>query len=78
MPDTTVGAGMLSGAIRTQADIDVFERTPWQEKVPAQNTYELLCRACDRHRDKTALRFVMTGEPNAPEFTVNYASLRRA
>ncbi|CAG2155132.1 2-succinylbenzoate--CoA ligase [Cupriavidus yeoncheonensis] len=76
MPDTTVGDGTLSGEIRTQADIDVFERTPWQEKVPAQNTYELLCRACDRHQEQTALRFVMTGAPDAPEFTVNYASLK--
>lgn len=62
--------------IRTQADIEAFERTPWQDKVPAQNTYDLLCRACDRHAHKTALRFVMTGDPETPEFTVDYTTLK--
>ncbi|MBF6988950.1 acyl-CoA synthetase [Cupriavidus sp. IK-TO18] len=76
MPDTTVGGGTLSGEIRTQADIDAFERTPWEDKVPAQNTYELLCRACDRYAERTALRFVMNGEPDAQEFAVDYATLK--
>ncbi|WP_349608417.1 MULTISPECIES: acyl-CoA synthetase [Cupriavidus] len=76
MPDTTNDRGPRTGGIQTQADIDEFERTPWQEKLPAQNTYELLCRACDSHPDKTALRFVMTGEPDAPEFVVDYATLK--
>jgi len=76
MPDSTDGPGTYSGGIQTQADIDAFERTPWEDKLPARNTYELLCRACDRHPDRTALRFIMTGEPGAPAFAVDYATLK--
>ncbi|WP_237718199.1 AMP-binding protein [Cupriavidus sp. BIS7] len=76
MPDSTYSPGTYSGAIQTQADIDAFERTPWQDKLPVQNTYELLCRACDRHPDRTALRFIMTGDADAPAFVVDYATLK--
>jgi len=76
MPDSTYSPGTCSGAIQTQADIDAFERTPWQDKLPVQNTYELLCRACDRHPDRTALRFIMTGDADAPAFAVDYTTLK--
>jgi fatty-acyl-CoA synthase len=62
--------------IRTLADILAFEQSPWQDKLPANNTYDLLCHACERHPDKIALRFVMTGEPDAEEFAVDYRTLK--
>lgn len=64
-------------AIRTMSDVLAFEQTPWEAAIPARNTYELLCQACDRHQQRTALRFVMSGELDAPEFTVDYATLKR-
>ncbi|HJV52634.1 MAG TPA: AMP-binding protein, partial [Noviherbaspirillum sp.] len=64
------------GAIRTMADILAFEQTPWQRSLPARNTYDLLCQACDRHPEQTALRFVLSGEPDAEEFAISYAALK--
>lgn len=62
--------------MRSMADVLAIEQTPWQESLPARNTYALVCQACERHPDRTALRFVMSGDPAAPEFTVSYRTLK--
>lgn len=61
---------------RTLADICAFEQTPWQDRLPALNTYDLLCHACERHAEKIALRFVLSADPDAAESTVNYTTLK--
>ena len=76
MYDSIAAARVEPRAIRTLDDILAIEKTPWQSSLPARNTYDLLCHACDRHPERTALRFVMTGEPDAPEFTVSYQTLK--
>ena len=63
-------------SLHTLADILAVEQTPWQDTLPARNTYDLLCQACERHPLKIALRFVLTGEPDAAEFTVDYRTLK--
>jgi fatty-acyl-CoA synthase len=62
-------------ALCNMADILAFEQSPLREKLPADSTYALLCAACERHPERTALRFVLSGEPDAPEFAVNYRTL---
>lgn len=64
-------------AIRTMSDVLALEQTPWEAAIPARNTYDLLCQACDRHPHHTALRFVTSGDLDAPVFSVDYATLKR-
>lgn len=61
--------------IRTLTDIETLERIGWQDRLPARNTYDVVAQACRRHPQATALRFIMTGEPTAPEFKVDYRTL---
>jgi fatty-acyl-CoA synthase len=61
---------------RTLADIRAFEQTPWQDRLPALNTYDLLCHACERHAGKVALRFVLGAAPGAAECTVDYTTFK--
>lgn len=76
MPDNTDSSTPNDGAIRTMADLLAFEQTPWQSQLPARNTYDLLCQACDRHPEHTALRFVPTGDSDAPDFNISYRTLK--
>jgi fatty-acyl-CoA synthase len=76
MLDITAACAETRTGIRTQADILAFEQTPWQDKLPAPNTYDLLRHACDRHPEKTALRFILSGEPGAADFAVDYRTLK--
>jgi fatty-acyl-CoA synthase len=72
-----IHAGIDSdAAIRNRDDIFALEKTPWQESIPARNTYDLLCQACERYAENTALRFVLTGNPGSEEFTLSYSTLR--
>jgi len=60
--------------IRTEADIQAVEQTPWSEQLPA-STYALLEQAAARHPQRAALRFVLSGKPDAPEFVFSYQRL---
>ncbi|HTD05830.1 acyl-CoA synthetase [Undibacterium sp.] len=66
----------IRAAVRSLTDVLEIEQTPWRQCMPARNTYDLLCQACERHPDRTALRFLMNGDPAAPEFPVTYRDLR--
>jgi fatty-acyl-CoA synthase len=77
MPDSTQTKAHHSAGIRNLHDVLAVEQTPWQNQLPAQNTYDLLCRVCERQPDQTALRFVLTGDVDAPAFTVDYRTLKR-
>ena len=63
--------------IRSLDDLIAYEQTPWQQKLPARSTYELLLHACARHPERTALRFVLSGAPDAPEFSIDYHTLQQ-
>lgn len=73
MIDSTM---LNQGTIRTMTDLLAFEQQPWQRNLPARNTYDLLCQACDRHPEQTALRFVLTGDIEAPDFATSYHTLK--
>ncbi len=76
MLDTQRAHRELLDGPRTLADILAFEQTPWQDQLPARNTYDLLRHACDRHPEKVALRFVLNAAPGAAEYTVDYKTLK--
>ena len=75
MSDFTLAATDAPARIRSLDDLRAVEQTPWQQKLPARTTYELLQQACERHPDRTALRFVLSGAPDAPAFAINYRNL---
>ncbi len=62
--------------IRSAADVQAFESVPWPKRMPAQSTYELLCQASERHPERIALRFIMTGNPGEKAFTFDYRTLK--
>jgi fatty-acyl-CoA synthase len=62
--------------IRTAADVQAFESISWPQRKPAQSTYELVCQASERHPDRAALRFIMTGNPGDKVFTFDYRTLK--
>ncbi|GGC75281.1 acyl-CoA synthetase [Undibacterium terreum] len=66
----------IRSAVRSLADVLEIEQAPWHQNMPAHNTYDLLCQACESHADRMALRFVMKGEPAAPESSITYRELR--
>lgn len=59
----------------TAADIAALETMAWQEVLPARTTYDLLRMAQARHPDRTALRFVLNGDPQARDFSLSYQGL---
>lgn len=75
MSDLTPIATAPAAPIRSLEELRNFEITPWQQQLPAENTYDLLRLACQRHPDRTALRFVLTGATDAPQFAIRYATL---
>ncbi|SFV11053.1 acyl-CoA synthetase [Pseudoduganella namucuonensis] len=61
--------------VRTLADVLALETNSWQELLPAESTYGLLCQAAARHPDRAALRFLPSGEGDAPTVDVSYQGL---
>ncbi|MYM99213.1 AMP-binding protein, partial [Duganella vulcania] len=75
MPDHSPIPPAPAAGIRSQDELTAYEQTPWQRQLPARSTYELLRQACVRDPQRTALRFVPTGAPDAPEYAVDYGTL---
>jgi fatty-acyl-CoA synthase len=61
--------------IHSLAGIEALEAQPWQDLLPARTTYELLHETCSRHAERTALRFVLEGHPQARDFSLSYQGL---
>ncbi|WP_280155056.1 acyl-CoA synthetase [Piscinibacter sp. XHJ-5] len=62
-------------AVKTLADIERFERTPWQQRLPALTTYGLLRATCERHCERIALRLLLAPNADAPTRDLRYAGL---
>jgi fatty-acyl-CoA synthase len=75
MPHSIPVAADQHPRIRSLDDLIAFEQTPWQQKLPARSTYQLLQQACERHPERTALRFVPSGAPDTAAFAFNYRTL---
>ena len=61
--------------LRTDADLALIERSPWQEHIPARNTYALLRAACERRPQSLALRLLLGADADAPTRDLRYAEL---
>lgn len=62
--------------IRSIEDVkNVEQQGPWQLRMPAGNTYELLRQACEKHGNKTALQFLTAGQADAPALRQTYTEL---
>jgi fatty-acyl-CoA synthase len=61
--------------IRTLADVERVERTPWQACIPARDTYSTLRAACTRWPQRVALRLLLAGAADAPVRAVRYDEL---
>jgi fatty-acyl-CoA synthase len=59
----------------TRADIATLEKSPWQDLMSAATTYEVLRQAAARHPQRTALRFILRGETEAPVVNLSYQGL---
>ncbi len=60
----------------TLADVERLEQqAPWQDSIPAQDTYSLLRAACDRWPTRIALRLLLAGTADAPTRDFRYRDL---
>jgi fatty-acyl-CoA synthase len=65
----------LSGRLRSAADLAGIESVPWQDRIPARDTYTLLSDACRRNHDRTALRLLLAGTPESDVRSMSYGEL---
>ena len=61
--------------IRCLGDVRRLEDIPLEEHLTAKNTYELFVNSAAEFGDKTALRFLKTGEPGAESIAWSYKEL---
>lgn len=66
------GAG---GFIRSLADIEALEQTPYEEAIPARTTYGLIERAARRFGERTAFAYLESGELDTAIERITYAAL---
>src|SRR5271166_5761563 len=65
----------ITGRLRSVADLRDIESVPWQQRIPATDTYTLLRDACRRHPGRTALRLLHAGAPDADVRSISYGEL---
>ena len=61
--------------IRNRADVRTLEAATRDGFVPAASTWEMLARGRDLFGDRTALRFLETGQPGGPACDLSHADL---
>lgn len=66
---------MNATALRGLADIEALERTPYEQAIPARNTYGLIAQAAQRFASRDAFRYLPSGDLQQPAVTVTYAEL---
>ena len=71
----TSAPSSMIGRLRSMRDLMEIETVPWQERIPATDTYTLLRDACRRNSERTALRLLLAAAPDADVRSVSYAEL---
>ncbi|MGF1606253.1 MAG: acyl-CoA synthetase [Rhodothalassiaceae bacterium] len=61
--------------IASLEDIRAVEATPLEARLPIRSTYDILADAAELHRNRTALRFLLTADPSETGVTLDYATL---
>ncbi|WP_372827971.1 AMP-binding protein [Polaromonas sp.] len=65
----------MSGQIRSLADIETLEATPYDQAIPARTTYGLIASAAHRFGERDAFRFLPSGNLQDPAQGVSYNEL---
>lgn len=68
---------MQKNPAKTLADIAEFEKTPYEQQLPATNIYEAIARSADRHPDRAAIWNLKRGELADEPEKITYADLFR-
>ena len=66
-----------SHPIRSIADIRRLEETPLEDAYSVESTYEIFAESARAFGDKTALTFLLEGDPDVAPIRVSYANLFR-
>ncbi|MEJ6023711.1 AMP-binding protein [Ramlibacter sp. PS4R-6] len=66
---------MTLAALRSLADIEALEQTPYERAIPARTTYGLIAAAAKQHPARDAFVFLPDGELATPPQRVTYAEL---
>ena len=66
---------MSPAAIRSLADIEALERTPYEQAIPARTTWGLIAHAAQRFGDRVALRYLPDADLASAPRDVRYAEL---
>ncbi|MBX3655724.1 MAG: acyl-CoA synthetase [Ramlibacter sp.] len=61
--------------MRSLADIEALERTPYEQAIPARTTWGLITHAAQRFAERTALRYLPGADLQAAPRDVSYAEL---
>ncbi|MBX3659003.1 MAG: acyl-CoA synthetase [Ramlibacter sp.] len=61
--------------MRSLADIEALERTPYEQAIPARTTWGLINHAAQRFAERTALRYLPGADLQAEPRDVSYAEL---
>lgn len=66
---------MNAGAVRSLADIEALERTPYEQAIPARTTLGLIAHAAQRFGDRIALRYLPDANLDSAPRDVRYSEL---
>lgn len=61
--------------IRSLADIEAIEKTPWREHCRAQSTYELLAKSATVFGEKPAIEYLVKGDGEEEPIVLSYQGL---
>lgn len=61
--------------IATMRDIEELEKVPFEERMPVQNTYDMICNGAAANPGAPAISFMLSGEQYASPMQVTYADL---
>ncbi|MCW5650295.1 MAG: acyl-CoA synthetase [Ramlibacter sp.] len=61
--------------MRSLADIEALERTPYAQAIPSRTTWGLITHAAQRFAERTALRYLPSADLQAAPRDVSYAEL---
>lgn len=61
--------------VKSLADVERLEQTPYDEAVPVQSTYEIFRNSAQAFGDKTALTFLRTANPDDEPIRWSYSEL---
>jgi fatty-acyl-CoA synthase len=61
--------------IRSLKDIETIEQVPWQDRLTARNTYDLICQGAAINPDAPAIYFIPDGESYQQPQTMTYRQL---